>query len=111
MMGMNFESFSTLLIIGIVVTVLWHWIVRYRFMTGGGALLGELAVAWLGGWLGSPVLGHWFWRIRDVYIVPAILGAIVAVHLGVLSCKVLAQILTPGHIPLEQEMRSTKIAA
>lgn len=26
--------------------------------------------------LGSPVLGHWFWKVENVYIVPAILGAI-----------------------------------
>jgi uncharacterized membrane protein len=111
MVGVNFESFLTLLIIGIVVAAVFHWILKYRIIPGTDAVLGEVAVAWLGGWLGSPVLGHWLWKIGDIYVVPAILGAIVAVHLDVLCCKVLARIWAAGRTPIEREMPTTKIAA
>jgi uncharacterized membrane protein YeaQ/YmgE (transglycosylase-associated protein family) len=111
MVGMSFTSFLTLLIVGIVVAVVFHWILRYRFMSGFDALLGEVAVGWLGGWLGSPVLGHWLWRIGDVYVVPAILGAIVAIHLDVLCCKTLARIWAEGRTPMVEEKRPTRAAA
>jgi uncharacterized membrane protein YeaQ/YmgE (transglycosylase-associated protein family) len=92
MLGMSFVSFAVLLIIGAVVGVIYHSIVRYRFLEGNDALFGKLIVGWFGAWLGSPVLGHWLWRIESVYIVPAILGAIAAIHLSTLMWKALAKL-------------------
>ena len=56
----------------------------FRFLDGVDFLFGKIAMGWLGGWLGSPVLGHWFWKIEDAYVVPSILGAVAAIHLSVL---------------------------
>jgi uncharacterized membrane protein YeaQ/YmgE (transglycosylase-associated protein family) len=92
MLGMSFVSFAVLLIIGAVVAVAYHSIVRYRFLEGNDALFGKLIVGWFGAWLGSPVLGHWLWRIESVYIVPAILGAIAAIHLNILLWRALAKL-------------------
>lgn len=111
MVGMNFESFLTLLIIGILVAIVFRSVLQYRFLRGRDAALGQVAIAWLGGWLGSPVLGHWLWKIGDVYVVPAILGAIVAVHLDVLCCRVFAEIWAEKHTPPQHEIGTTKIAA
>ena len=59
MLGMNFTSFLTLLIVSVVVAAVYHWILRYRFLEGIDSFLAKVAVGWVGGWLGSPVLGHW----------------------------------------------------
>ena len=52
-------------------------------------------MAWLGGWLGSPVLGHWWEMLRyeDIYLAPAFLGAFVAVFGTVLFFKAMATML------------------
>jgi uncharacterized membrane protein YeaQ/YmgE (transglycosylase-associated protein family) len=109
MVGMSFESFLTLLVIGVVVASVYHWILRYRIMAGGDAWLGEVMLAWIGGWLGSPVLGHWRVQIGTVYVIPAILGAIVAVHLEVLACKWLAQMSGAGRKGKPEEVRAEKM--
>jgi len=92
MLGMSLLSFLVLTFIGAVVAVAYHNMVRYRFLEGNDALFGKLIVGWLGAWLGSPVLGHWLWKFENVYVVPAILGAVVTIHLTVLTGKVLAKL-------------------
>lgn len=92
MLAMSFLSFLVLLLIGAVVAVAYHNFFGYRLLEGNDALVGKWMIAWLGAWLGSPVLGHWLWKIENVYLVPAILGAFVAVHLTVLTGKWLAKI-------------------
>lgn len=84
-------SFLTLLIVSVVFAAVYHWILRYRFLEGIDSFLAKVAVGWVGGWLGSPVLGHWLWKIQSIYLVPAILGAIASIHLNVLCWKVLGQ--------------------
>ena len=91
MIGMNFVSFLVLLVIAIVVAVVCHYVVRCRYLEGFASCCGKVAIAWLGGWLGSPVIGHWWFKIGAVYVVPAILGAIVAVLWTVLLFKALAK--------------------
>jgi len=93
MFGMSFMSFLLLLVIGAVVAVVYHNVLRYRFLEGNDALFGKLILGWLGAWLGSPVFGFWLWKYENVYIVPAILGAIAAVHLTALSGKALAKLV------------------
>jgi len=92
MLGMGFVSFLTLLVISIVVGLVYHFALRYRFQDGLDALLGKFVVGWVGAWLGSPVLGHWLWKFENVYVIPAILGAIVAVHMNILAWKTLARV-------------------
>jgi uncharacterized membrane protein YeaQ/YmgE (transglycosylase-associated protein family) len=43
-----------------------------------GSFLSKVVVAWIGGWLGSPVFGYWWEAVayRDIYVIPAILGAV-----------------------------------
>jgi uncharacterized membrane protein YeaQ/YmgE (transglycosylase-associated protein family) len=91
MFGMSLLSFVLLSVIGILVAVIYHNVIRYRFLEGNDALFGKLIVGWFGAWLGSAVLGHWLWKIENVYIVPAVLGAIATVHLTVLSEKAIAK--------------------
>jgi uncharacterized membrane protein YeaQ/YmgE (transglycosylase-associated protein family) len=94
MLGMSLLSFLILTLIGAVVAVAYYSVVRYRFLERHDALIGKLIIGWFGAWLGSPVLGHWLWRVENVYIVPAILGAITAIHLTVLTGKALARLAT-----------------
>lgn len=93
MLGMSFTSFLVLLAIGTVVALAYHYVFRYRFLDGVDSLLGKIALGWLGGWLGSPVFGHWLWKVEDVYLVPAIFGSATAVHLSVLWWKAVAKAL------------------
>jgi len=92
MLGMSLFSFLVLTLIGAVVAVAYHNMIRYRFLEGNDALFGKLIIGWFGAWLGSPVLGHWLWKFENVYVVPAILGAIVTIHLTVLTGKALAKL-------------------
>lgn len=82
MIGIGFLAFLTLLGIGVVVVA-----AKIVIGAAGGAPRGaaeiatDLVVAWIGGWLGSPVFGHWFETVRyqQIYIFPALLGAVAAV--------------------------------
>jgi uncharacterized membrane protein YeaQ/YmgE (transglycosylase-associated protein family) len=91
MLGMNFASFVVLLVIGAALALVYQYIFRYRFLEGIDSLVGKIALGWIGAWLGSPVLGHWFWKIEDVYIIPALLGSATAIHLSVLWWKASAK--------------------
>ena len=50
---------------------------RYRFLEGLDGFLAKWGVGWVAAWLGSPVLGHWFERVKiaGVYLIPALVGA------------------------------------
>jgi uncharacterized membrane protein YeaQ/YmgE (transglycosylase-associated protein family) len=90
MLGMSLLSFLILTFIGAVVAATYHYVFRYRFLDGNEAVIGKLIIGWLGAWLGSPVLGHWLWKVENIYIVPALLGAIATIHLTILTAKALA---------------------
>jgi uncharacterized membrane protein YeaQ/YmgE (transglycosylase-associated protein family) len=107
MLEMNFISFLTLLVVSVVVAAVYQWILRYRFLEGIDSFLAKVAVGWIGAWLGSPVLGHWLWKIQSVYLVPAILGAIVAIHLSVLCWKASAKLLESGLGAVEEMRRKS----
>jgi uncharacterized membrane protein YeaQ/YmgE (transglycosylase-associated protein family) len=115
MLGMSFLSFLVVTIIGAVVAVTYHDIFRYRFLEGTDARFGKLIIGWLGAWLGSPVFGNWFWKIENVYIIPAILGAAAAIHLSVLVWKARAKLIKMRALAAEstrEEVRpKTSIAA
>lgn len=92
MLGMSLFSFLILTFIGAAVAVAYHLVIQYRFLDSNDALVGKVILGWMGAWLGSPVLGHWLWKIENVFIVPAILGAIIAIHMTVLTGKALAKL-------------------
>jgi uncharacterized membrane protein YeaQ/YmgE (transglycosylase-associated protein family) len=89
MIGMDFVSFLILLIIAVVIAAIDHYGMKYYVVGGFGSFLSKVVVAWVGAWLGSPVLGHWFSGVayNDVYIIPAILGAIGLLVLAVDMAK------------------------
>jgi uncharacterized membrane protein YeaQ/YmgE (transglycosylase-associated protein family) len=110
MLGMSFLSFLVLTLIGAVVAAFHHHVLRYRFLEGNDAVIGKLIVGWFGAWLASPVLGHWLWKIENVYIVPAILGAIAAIHLTVLTGKVLAKLASTRPAVMEEKKEEIRPA-
>jgi uncharacterized membrane protein YeaQ/YmgE (transglycosylase-associated protein family) len=91
MVGISLISFLILFAIAAVVAAVFHFVLRYRFLGGIDAFLGKIVAGWLGGWVGSPVLGHWLFKVDDVYVIPAIVGAVVAVFLSTLLWKALAK--------------------
>jgi uncharacterized membrane protein YeaQ/YmgE (transglycosylase-associated protein family) len=113
MLGMNLLSFLILTFIGAVVAATYHYVIQYRFLEGNDAVSGKLIIGWLGAWLGSPVLGHWLWKVESVYIVPALLGAIATIHLTILTAKALAKFASmrpAGTEEKKEEIRPAKPA-
>lgn len=96
MIGMSFLSFLVLLVIGVVVAAVLHFLVRYRFLNGTDSFLGKIAVGWLGGWIGSPILGYWAFKVGNVYVIPAIIGAVAAIFLNTLAWKAMAEVYASG---------------
>jgi uncharacterized membrane protein YeaQ/YmgE (transglycosylase-associated protein family) len=114
MLGMSLISFLTLTVIAVVVAAVYHYGIRYRFLEGDDAFFGKLIVGWFGAWLASPVLGHWLWKIENVYLVPAILGAVVTIHMSTLMWKALAKALGTRQFTVEEkkeEFRPARPAA
>src|SRR5262245_7235931 len=58
---------------------------RLSLISGWGSYFGKVVIGWIGGWLGSPVLGHWWSQVRyeELYVVPAFLGCAGLVILAV----------------------------
>ena len=108
MLGMSLLSFLVLTLISAVVTVVYHNVLRYRFLEGNDALFGKLIVGWFGAWVGSPILGYWLWKVDNVYVVPAILGAIIAIHMNVLAWKALAKLASTRLAAMREEVRPMK---
>lgn len=111
MLGMSFLSFLVLLVIAAVVAGAYHNVFRYRFMEGNDALIGKLFVGWFGAWLGSPVFGYWLWKYENVYIVPAFLGAIAAVHLMTLGAKGIAKFVVMRPVATFEKKEEIRKAA
>jgi uncharacterized membrane protein YeaQ/YmgE (transglycosylase-associated protein family) len=75
MIHQSFPVFLTLLILGLVATIVMHSIIRYRHLKGLDGFLSKWILAYIGAWIGQPVLGYWGSRIYDVHWIPAIIGA------------------------------------
>ncbi len=82
---MNFWGFIILLGIALLVSLILHFVVKYFDRKDISSFFAELVIAWIGGWLGSPVLGNWpnSWAYDKVYFIPAFLGAVALVVLYV----------------------------
>lgn len=85
MIGMDFVSFLILLVISIVVSAVLHFGADSYVRTGWDSFTSKVVIGWIGGWLGSPVFGHWppGGNYNSVYYIPAILGSIALLILSV----------------------------
>lgn len=85
MIGMDFLSFLILLVIALVVAIVLHYVLSYYVVPGLRSFFGKVVIAWVGAWLGSPVLGYWWEGLNyeDVYVIPAILGSLALVVFAV----------------------------
>ena len=83
MVGMGFVEFLILVIISVVISIILFFIPNFPVEKGCLEFLVMVIFGWLGAWLGSPVLGHWFEPLsyNNVYIIPAILGSLAAIIL------------------------------
>jgi uncharacterized membrane protein YeaQ/YmgE (transglycosylase-associated protein family) len=77
MIGMHFAGF--LLIISLIAALIVHYAIRYHYLEGFDGFLVKWIIAWIAAWVASPVLGHWFERVKiaNVYIIPAFIGGFI----------------------------------
>jgi hypothetical protein len=88
MIGMNFISFLILLVVSVAVSAVLHYGLKYYVTPGLWSFCSKVVVAWIGAWLGSPVLGYWPHEIPmlgygNIWFIPAILGSLAALVLAV----------------------------
>jgi uncharacterized membrane protein YeaQ/YmgE (transglycosylase-associated protein family) len=96
MIGMTFAMFLTLFVMGFIGAVALHMVFRYSVLAGVDGFLSKWAIGWIGAWLGSPVLGHWGGFIAGVYIIPGLLGAIVAPFVATAGLRALTVAVKPA---------------
>jgi len=102
MLNMSFASFLLLAVISVAAASAYHFALRMRFLEGLDAFFGKVLIGWLGAWLGSPVFGHWLWKYENIYVVPAILGAIAIIHLNMLGWRAVAHVVAKRTAPAEE---------
>jgi uncharacterized membrane protein YeaQ/YmgE (transglycosylase-associated protein family) len=97
MIGMHFWAFLVLLVAAVIAAVVLHYLICYRFIEGLDGFLGKVMAGWVGAWLGSPVLGHWFEPVKlaGIYLIPALLGAFVGAFALTATWKGRAKISAP----------------
>jgi uncharacterized membrane protein YeaQ/YmgE (transglycosylase-associated protein family) len=93
MIGMNFWAFLAVSVAAVLAAAVIHYVVRYRFLEGFDGFLAKVFAGWVGAWLGSPVIGHWFGRakIANVYLIPALLGALAGAFAVAATAKAAAK--------------------
>ena len=93
MIGMGFGAFLTLLIISFIAAIVIHSGIHYRFLGGVDGFFAKWILGWLGAWIATPVLGHWFAgvAIGGQYIIPAFLGAFSTAFMITAVCKMMAR--------------------
>ena len=86
MIGMDIFAFLYLLAVAVAVSLIMYYAFKIKVP---GKYFSALIWAWIGAWIGTPVMGKWWETISyvnpqtksEVYIVPAILGAIVVLYI------------------------------
>lgn len=98
LIGMSFLSFLILLILSAFAAAIMHWVIRYRVFQGFDGFVGEWVLAWVGAWIATPVLGHWFGSVMlwQIYIIPALIGAFVGAYLDAAIGKLVRAGLQKG---------------
>ena len=89
LIGMSFPSFLVLLILSAMAAGLVHWAFRFRLFEGADGFIGQWMVAWVGAWLGSPVLGHWSPMVAGICVIPAFIGGFAGALAGTINAKVM----------------------
>lgn len=92
MIGIRFGAFLALLIVGFIAAIVIHSFIRYRMMEGFDGFMAKWVTGWIGAWLGSPVLGHWWFRIQNVYMIPALVGAFAGAFMCAYLVKALGRV-------------------
>jgi len=97
MIGMSFWAFLVLLVAALIAAIVLHYLICYRFIEGFEGFLGKVGSGWVGAWLGSPVLGHWFEPVKlaGIYLIPALLGAFAGAFTITATWKARAKIGAP----------------
>jgi uncharacterized membrane protein YeaQ/YmgE (transglycosylase-associated protein family) len=97
LIGMDFSAFLVLLVAALIAAVVLQYVIGYRFIEGFEGFLGKVGSGWVGAWLGSPVLGHWFEsvKIAGIYLIPALLGAFAGAFTITATWKARAKIGAP----------------
>jgi hypothetical protein len=92
MIGIGFAGFVTLLVLGFIssITLYVYTFLRHRVLAAWEGFFSAWILAWLGGWVGSPVFGHWGPHIAGLFVVPALLGAFSAPFLAVSALRALS---------------------
>jgi len=106
MIGMNFASFISLLILGFIAAIIMHSAVRYRMVATFDGFIAKWIAGWIGAWLGSPVLGHWWFNIQNVYVIPALVGAFV----GAFSLTFLAKATAVANAAIPKAATTAPVA-
>jgi uncharacterized membrane protein YeaQ/YmgE (transglycosylase-associated protein family) len=75
MLHQGFATFLTLLILGLIAAAVVHFAIRYSHLKSADGFFSKWIVAYIGAWIGQPVLGDWGSRIAGVHWIPAIIGA------------------------------------
>ena len=112
MIGMNFWAFLVLLVAAGIAAAVIHYGLRYRILEGFDGFLGKVIAGWVGGWLGSPVIGHWFERVKiaNIYLIPALLGAFVGAFVLVATTKAMAKSLAPKMVSGAEDYGTRRVA-
>lgn len=97
MIGMSFWAFLVLLVASVIAAFVIHYLIKYRCLEGFDGFLGQWIIGWVGAWLGSPVLGHWFNHVElaGVYLIPALVGAFAVAFMATAASKFLNKTLSP----------------
>ncbi|HET7214025.1 MAG TPA: hypothetical protein VFL79_10580 [Terriglobia bacterium] len=112
MIGMGFGAFLTLFVISFIAAIVMHSGIRYHFLNEIDGFFSKWIIGWLGAWVASAVLGHWFGgvAISSQYIIPAFIGAFSAAFMMTAVCKALAKARTGMETPARETAPSTVTA-
>ena len=82
---MDIISFLVLLVISAVVSAVLHYGFKYYVSAGIWSFLSKIVVGWIGGWIGTMILGQWVTGVNygEIYFIPAALGSVSALILAV----------------------------
>jgi len=108
MIGLDFGAFLALLIISAIWSAILHG-AGYKVLPGVEGYFAKVVIGWIGGWIGSPVLGYWgvVMTGSNVHLIPAILGSIAAIFMQVAVLRAIAVALKPT---LVKEAETRRVA-